>query len=187
LLNIYIARSLIEYFAKEITNFSTEAQKILTMTKFNIQFEILKASRIRLSQLMHTLSLQELLTIPKGFNNNILWQIGHCISSQQRHMYMRSGIPVYISEEFMDNFKIGTSPSIWKTNPNVEEVKHLLMYTVDKLENDLKAEIFENYQSFSLPIGIQVNNHLEALQAAIYHEAEHSGIIFTYLKILRNN
>jgi hypothetical protein len=33
-------------------------------------------------------------------------------------------------------------------------------------------------------MGLQVKNHIQALQAANYHEAEHSGKIFTYLKLL---
>jgi len=101
-------------------------------------------------------------------------------------MYMRSGLPMYISNEFMELFKIGSSPSSWKTTPDVNEVKHLLIDTVDHLESDLKSGLFVNYNPFELPIGFKVKDHLQALQAANYHEAEHSGIIFTYLKLLSN-
>lgn len=146
--------------------------------------EILKSSRARLLQLIEKTDYELLFKIPEGFNNNIIWQIGHCITSQQRHMYMRSGLPMYIREEFMENFKIGTSPSSWNIIPDVGEVKHLLMYTVERLYKDLELGIFVNYEPFSLPIGFQVNNHIQALQASNFHEAEHSGIIFSYLKVL---
>ena len=146
--------------------------------------EILRASRIRLFQLIDTSNQELLFKIPEGFNNNIIWQIGHCITSQQRHMYMRSGLPMYITNEFMESFKIGSSPATWKTTPDVNEVKQLLIETVDHLESDLESRLFVNYTPFELPIGFQINNHLQALQAANYHEAEHSGKIFTYLKLL---
>ncbi|KQM77895.1 hypothetical protein ASE74_15965 [Pedobacter sp. Leaf216] len=146
--------------------------------------EILRASRIRLRQLIDKSNHEILFKIPEGFNNNIIWQIGHCITSQQRHMYMRSGLPMHITKEFMESFKIGSSPNSWKINPDVNQVKQLLIETVDLLESDLKSRKFVNYQPFELPIGFQVKNHLQALQAAIYHEAEHSGVIFTYLKLL---
>lgn len=97
---------------------------------------------------------------------------------------MRSGLPMYISNEFMKAFKIGASPASWKTTPDVNEVKGLLMDTVNNLEADLESGLFVNYTPFELPIGFQVKNHVQALQAANYHEAEHSGIIFTYLKLL---
>lgn len=146
--------------------------------------EVLMASRNRLLQLIEKNDKEILFKIPEGFNNNIIWQIGHCITSQQRHMYMRSGLPMYISKEFMESFKIGSSPRSWKINPDVNEVKHLLIETVNQLESDLESGLFVNYEPFELPIGFQVKNHVEALQAANYHEAEHSGIIFTYLKLL---
>jgi len=99
-------------------------------------------------------------------------------------MYMRSGLPMYISKEFMESFKIGSSPGSWKITPDVNEVKHLLIDTVNHLESDLESGLFVNYEPFELPIGFQVKNHIQALQAANYHEAEHSGMIFTYLKLL---
>lgn len=92
------------------------------------QVEILRASRNRLYNLIEATTADILFKIPDGFNNNIMWQIGHCITSQQRHMYMRSGLPMHISKDFMEHFKIGS--------------------------------------------------------AAIYHEAEHSGTINMYLKLL---
>ena len=133
---------------------------------------------------MKTSNYDMLFEIPEGFNNNIIWQVGHCITSQQRHMYMRSGLPMYISNEFMESFKIGSSPSVWKTTPDINEVKHLLINTVDRLESDLESRLFVNYENFKLPIGFMVKNHVDALQAANYHEAEHSGTILTYLKLL---
>ncbi|WP_104381199.1 DinB family protein [Sphingobacterium sp. HMA12] len=154
------------------------------MTNELFEFEILKASRTRLLQLIETVDSKILFKIPENFNNNIVWQIGHCITSQQRHMYMRSGLPMYISQEFMETFKIGTSPHTWKSIPDVDEIKHLLLYTVNQLGKDLDSGVFVNYQPFSLPIGIFINNHIQALQAANFHEAEHSGIILNYLKLL---
>ncbi|MCS4225829.1 DinB family protein [Sphingobacterium sp. BIGb0165] len=154
------------------------------MTNELFEFEILKASRTRLLQLIETVDNKVLFKIPENFNNNIVWQIGHCITSQQRHMYMRSGLPMHISQEFMEMFKIGTSPHTWKSIPDIDEIKHLLLYTVNQLGKDLESGIFVKYQPFSLPIGIFINNHIQALQAANFHEAEHSGIILSYLKLL---
>lgn len=154
------------------------------MAEMRFQCDILRASRNRLLQIVEVHNHEILYTIPEGFNNNIIWQIGHCITSLQRHMYMRSGLSMHISDNFMETFKIGTSPNSWKNIPDINEVKHLLLDTVDRLELDLKSGIFVYYKPFALPIGIHINDHLHALQAAIYHEAEHSGIILTYLKLL---
>lgn len=146
--------------------------------------EILRASRTRLLQLIEKVDYDLLFKIPEGFNNNIIWHIGHCITSQQRHMYMRSGLPMYISNEFMESFKIGSSPRSWTITPDINEVKRLLIDTVDHLDTDLESGLFVNYEPFELPLGIQIKNHVQALQAANYHEAEHGGKILTYLMLL---
>ena len=86
----------------------------------HFECEILRASRARLFQLIETSNQELLFKIPEGFNNNIIWQIGHCITSQQRHMYMRSGLPMYISEDFMEQFNIGSAPATWQIKPKVD-------------------------------------------------------------------
>ncbi|GAA4195809.1 hypothetical protein GCM10022289_00510 [Pedobacter jeongneungensis] len=83
------------------------------MINVHFECEILRASRNRLLQLIETSGNEILFKIPAGFNNNIIWQIGHCITSQQRHVYMRSGLPMYISKAFMESFEIGSSPRSW--------------------------------------------------------------------------
>jgi hypothetical protein len=154
------------------------------MINERFECEILRASRTRLFQIIETSNYEILFKIPAGFNNNIIWQIGHCITSQQRHMYMRSGLPMYITKQFEECFKIGSSPASWKATPDINEVKYLLIETVNQLESDLESKLFVKYEPFELPIGFLVKNHVQALQAANYHEAEHSGRIFTYLKLL---
>src|ERR1700761_3271187 len=123
------------------------------MVNERFECEILRCSRTRLLHLMETIDHEMLFKIPEGFNNNIIWQIGHCITSQQRHMYMRSGLPMYISQEFMESFKIGSSPGSWKIIPDVNEVKRLLIDTVNRLESDLESGLFVSYAPFELPIG----------------------------------
>lgn len=136
------------------------------MINVHFECEILRASRNRLLRLIETSNHEILFKIPVGFNNNIIWQIGHCITSQQRHMYMRSGLPMYISKEFMESFKIGSSPRSWGVNPDVNEVKHLLIETVNHLESDLESRLFVNYEPFDLPVGFRVKNHVEEIGRA---------------------
>lgn len=84
---------------------------------------------MRLYQLMETTNSEILFKIPEGFNNNITWQIGHCITSQQRHMYMRSGLPMHITKEFMESFKIGSDSEIEKliSFKNVDKANYELL------------------------------------------------------------
>ncbi|MGB3064269.1 MAG: hypothetical protein WBB63_08150, partial [Sphingobacterium thalpophilum] len=60
----------------------------------------------------------------------------------------------------------------------------ILLHSYFPFTKDLESGIFVKYTPFSLPIGITITNHLQALQAANFHEAEHYGIILSYLKLL---
>jgi hypothetical protein len=118
--------------------------------------EILRASRNRLLRLMDTPNPEILFKTPEGFNNIIIWQAGHCIARQQRHLYMRSGLPMQIFKAFKELFKIGSSPDSWTTTPDVNEVKYLLLDSVNHLETDLQAGLFINYEPLTLPIGFHI-------------------------------
>ena len=149
----------------------------------NFELELLSASRTMLTNVMSNLSKDELLKIPDGFNNNIFWHLGHIVVSQQRLIYSRSGLPINISNEYEENFKIGSSPKDWNTTPDFTEVKESLLSTVEKLKEDLKKDIFTNYEPLTVSLGCTINTHLEALTYTTFHESEHIGNIKYMMKL----
>ncbi|MDA1182771.1 MAG: DinB family protein [Bacteroidetes bacterium] len=151
----------------------------------NFEIDILDGSRNRLKNILDDVSEKVLLTIPDGFNNNILWHIGHCVVSQQRLMYMRSGLPMNISDEYHDNFKIGTSPNNWVKTPDIVEIRESLIATAEQLKEDLEKEIFQEYTPFVIPsMGFEIKNHLDGLVYANFHEAGHTGNIQYLMRII---
>jgi hypothetical protein len=152
----------------------------------NTDFELrlLENSRNRILKIMETLPDAKLLTVPAGFNSNPLWQIGHCVASQQRLMYMKSGLPMRISEAYAENFKNGSSPKTWATTPDIQEIKNSILSTVSQLREDLENGIFKQYESFTTGMGFTVSNHLEALSYANFHEAEHTGNLKYLIKLI---
>ena len=90
----------------------------------DFELTLLYTNRAKLKEIMDQLSEEKLLHIPHGFNNNILWQIGHCVVSQQRLMSLRSGLAMYISESDNNNFNIGSSPKSWIGLPDIQEIKN---------------------------------------------------------------
>ena len=50
-------------------------------------FDITRTSRKIISQLLQDFTLEQLNTIPEGFNNNIIWNIGHIVVVQQMLVY----------------------------------------------------------------------------------------------------
>jgi hypothetical protein len=150
----------------------------------NFELRLMESSRLRLLKIMEQLPEEKLFSIPAGFNSNPLWQIGHCVASQQRLIYMKSGLSMHISEAYAENFKNGSSPATWTSKPDVNEIKASLLSTVARLKEDIAKGVFTQYESFTTGMGFLVNNHLEAIVYANFHEAEHTGNLKYLVKLL---
>ncbi|MGH2624736.1 MAG: DinB family protein, partial [Sphingobacterium sp.] len=54
--------------------------------------DVIKRTRIKLFELIEDLNAEQLNQIPDGFTNNIIWNVGHMISSQQGLCYLKAGL-----------------------------------------------------------------------------------------------
>lgn len=150
------------------------------------QFHIehLYVIRKKLLGYLENTNLEKQLVIPKGCNNNMLWQIGHCVVSQQRLMYTLSSLPMNVSDSYFMNFKIGTSPKNWLETPDIEEVKTSLIETVDILKRDFEQGLFQEYKAYTTFAGITLNNVHDAFVYSNYHEGVHVGNLEIFSRIL---
>lgn len=151
---------------------------------YQFHIEHLYIIRKRLLDYLENTELEKQLIIPKGCNNNMLWQIGHCVVSQQRLMYTLSGLPMNVSDSYFLNFKIGSSPKDWKETPDIEEVKRSLIETVDILKRDFENNLFQEYKSYKTSAGITLSNIHEAFVYSNYHEGMHIGNLEIFKRIL---
>ena len=69
------------------------------------QFEILNATRNNVLKAIEGLTLNQLNTIPKGFKNNIIWNVAHIVVTQQLLCYKLSGLEMVLDSGFVDLFK----------------------------------------------------------------------------------
>lgn len=56
------------------------------------QFDILRKTRQYVLELIANLSMEQLNEVPAGFTNNIVWNLGHMLASQQGVCYLRGGL-----------------------------------------------------------------------------------------------
>lgn len=64
-----------------------------------------------ISRFFYKYSLYQLNRIPVGFNNNIIWNIGHIIVTQQKLIYRGSPLQGYISDELFKKYQSRTKPT----------------------------------------------------------------------------
>ncbi len=150
----------------------------------NWAFDITLKSRAVLNFFIETYTLEELNRIPKGFNNNIIWNIAHTIATQQSLIYKLSGLPPIISEDMITKFKKGTKPERDLSQAEVDEIKGLLFSTIEKTKEDYTNGVFQNYHEYTVTTKNKLTNVKEAIEFNNFHEGIHLGYVLALKKSL---
>jgi hypothetical protein len=150
----------------------------------NSVFEVQKTIREVLLKVLDNHSLEQLNKIPEGFSNNLIWNIAHCVSSQQVLIYKLSGLPSLVSEEFIAKYRKGTKPEGDVSQTEVDEIRVLLSSTLDQVQKDYANNIFVTYTEYLTSMGFLLKDIDGALSFNNYHEGIHTGIIMSIRKFV---
>jgi hypothetical protein len=131
------------------------------------------------------LSEEQLLVIPDGYRNNILWNLGHVAVTQQRLCYKLSGLDLYIPDDLCEALKIGSSPADWKAPPDFNQIMAYLYELPDKLEADFRSNRFEHFHEYTTSTGVTMSDIDDAMIFNNIHEGIHLGIILSLRKAVR--
>jgi hypothetical protein len=146
--------------------------------------DVNKTSRNIVSKFLENYTLEQLNNIPEGFSNNLIWNIGHIIVTQQLLVYKLSGLPMMVSDEMVEKYKKGTKPEQEVTQAEVEELKLLLFITVEKTNEDLDNNLFKEYQEYPTSTGFILKSIEGALAFNNFHEGLHLGIMMNLRKLV---
>lgn len=150
----------------------------------NQTFSVTENSRKTLSKFLQGYSLEQLNTIPEGYNNNLIWNIGHIVVVQQMLVYKLSGLPMMISDEMVEKYKRGTKPEQDATQADVDEIQSFLFETINQTKADLENKVFKNYQEYTTMTGFTMKTAEDAMAFNVYHEALHAGMIMSIRKFI---
>src|SRR5688572_29172925 len=112
-----------------------------------------KTNRQLYSDFFKNYNLEQLNKVPAGFNNNLIWNIGHVIAAQQSLIYRLSSSPMNISEDFFERYKPGTKPTGIVSQTEADEIHHILQSTIEQTESDLKAGRFKEFKERTTATG----------------------------------
>lgn len=147
-------------------------------------FDITRSSRKILSQFLQEHSLEQLNSIPEGFANNLIWNIGHIVVVQQMLVYQLSGLPMLVSDELVAKYKKGTKPEQPVTQNEVDEIQTLLFETINQTKADFNNKRFVNFHEFTTQTGFTIKNVEDALAFNYFHEAVHLGVLLGIKKFV---
>lgn len=149
-----------------------------------IQFDILRKTRELVLMVISNLTLEQIHTIPKGFKNNIAWNLTHLVVTQQLLHYRLSDHECLIPEEMIDVYKKGTIPSTPITQEELGEIKELFINLPDTLEEDYNNGIFTIYNEYPTSTGFVLDSIETAISFNNFHESLHLGIIMSLKKLV---
>ena len=150
-------------------------------------FNFIIQGRRAFIELLGDLSIEQLNEVPAGFNNNIIWNFGHIVVSSQALCYIRTGVRPDTAIKFVEAYAKGTKPSYFVTAEEVAELKTLALESIQQIENDYKAGVFNNMTAFETSTYKEKMSSIEeVLITTIGHDNLHYGYAAAQKKIINN-
>ncbi|RMB59088.1 DinB family protein [Dokdonia sinensis] len=150
-------------------------------------FDINLKNRKILERFIDGHTLAQLNAIPSGFNNNIIWNIGHSLATQQLLTYGLSGLTPKIPMDFISSYKKGTKPERTVTQDEVDSIKEMLYTTLQQLEADYNAGVFKDFKEYTLSTTGGVLSKVEhAIEFNNFHEGLHLGCCIQLSRLVKS-
>ena len=130
------------------------------------------------------LSNEQLLEIPKGLNNNILWNVGHILFDQCHKLYDPCGLAMPVPEAYESWFASGTSPRNWVETPDPGEVVEKFGSVNEIVIADYEKGVFTGFRPYRLEDETPVDTIEESIVLDLAHGGMHYGVIVTMKALL---
>lgn len=148
------------------------------------EFKITRRNRQLLDEYFEKYSIEELNKIPEGFRNNLIWNIGHIIVSQQILVYKGTNQHLLVSDELVSLYARGTAPHRDISPSEAVELRNLLHALVQKTEDDYNGGVFTTYNARKSEMGFDLSTVEDAIAFNNHHEALHLGIMMQLRKFI---
>ena len=150
----------------------------------NTHFDVLRQTRHNILNVVEPFSNKELNFIPPGFNNNLAWNLGHVLVTQQLLCYRLSGLACHINDDLIDRFRKGTKPGGRVLEDDILMIKDHLQELANRTETDHRSGKFQEYKDYPTSFGVTLHGIEDALQFNNVHEGMHLGTMMGIRKLL---
>lgn len=146
--------------------------------------ETIQATRKIFIQLMEGLSIDALNKVPEGFNNNIIWNFGHSIVTQQILCYKLANLPLKIDESYILKYSKGTKPEKFLDDNELAFLKQQAVSLMDELVVDMEKDVFNNFSTYTTSFNVELNSIDDAVKFLVMHEGLHLGYAMALKKLV---
>ncbi len=144
--------------------------------------QVLKTTRKNILSLASKYSDEQLNFIPEGFSNNLIWNMGHVLVTQQLLCYRLAGEECYSANSIIDAYRKGSRPESTADSSEINMVKQMLSEMVQNTEKDIAAGKFAQYKTYPTSYGITLESFDDAMLFNNVHEGMHLGFMLALQK-----
>jgi hypothetical protein len=121
---------------------------------------------------------------PEGFNNNILWHVGHVLLTAEYFMFGYPEKSNHLPMNYIELFNRGTSPADWKgevpalsdlTFQLKDQIVRIKEIPAERLQEKLEKQIFD-FTTFG-----------ELVNFAVFHETYHLGQMHAMKRVIEKS
>ncbi|UAY53009.1 DinB family protein [Ferruginibacter albus] len=149
------------------------------------QFDVIAKTRTNFLKLIDDLTIEQLNKIPVGFNNNIAWNFGHIIISQQVLCYSRAGFAAHIEQSLINKYQRGSKPESFIDNNEIELLKEYLFSLIHQLREDMTDDKFVGYKPITTTFGVDLTCIEDVIPYFAMHDGLHLGVAQTLKKLVQ--
>ena len=122
--------------------------------------------------------------IPKGFNNNIRWNLGHIFLDQYLWIQAVTKEKAPVSDQFNTWFGFGTSPANFTAEtPSLEKLKDVLRNQPSQIKEMYGHQLEVEYS----PTEMGMHTIEQVLIRTIFHEGMHLQTILDIKKLIKSD
>jgi hypothetical protein len=148
-------------------------------------FDVLNQIRANSWKAIDGYSEEQLNLTPQGLSNNIAWNLGHMVASQQILCYKNGGAEMLVPDSFLSLYRKDTSPKDWTKAADLKEIKHYFELTSESFSKDYDKKLFDNYKEYKTSAGVVLSKIEDALIYNYGHENLHYGVILNLRKLVK--
>lgn len=155
--------------------------------KLKKELELIRYVRQSVLKLIKGLNAEQLNLVPERMKNNLIWNLGHMIFTQQMLCYQLGGLQATIDIPYFEKFAPGTLPEHFIPENEIQKIITVFTEAFEQLAEDALSGKLEAYQAWILPFGITIDNIEDAMITNAIHEGRHFGVVISLEKLVTAN
>ena len=148
------------------------------------QFRIHKVTRQNALKIGQAFTPEQLNHIPPSFNNNLIWNLGHMVVTQQLLIYGLTGNEMKVSKEMVEKYRKGTQPKETVNEAEIQLILDLLISSSEQCAKDFEAGLFKECRLYPTSFGFEIRSVEDAILFNNIHESMHLGNLLSMRKLI---